>query len=853
MKNRICVWVLIIALFVSALSVPAFAVQESAEQIVNAEKNTIEIKGKAPSGNQNVLVQILKPGIDEAVALEDIVFQKQITTDETGDFSVIFAALSNWESGVYPVKFYYEDGKTEALTLEYKSTKDIGSDFKLLSDAHDVVSVRRILEQYGEEWDFDFGLYSVLDDGAKNKVVECFIESEGKNAINVAEASKIFDSAVIAVATTAYKGEFSDLVVGAYGEYTGFSETSAYKKFSGVADVCRVGNALVTHSFKNSEEAKKYFEIEICLSVIANAKGWYDVNEAIEILGTVLSLDLGTYAEAPEAIGMELSGKNFTLEKFLAELQKQIQKNTGKKVIFVDVEEQTDWASKSVNSLYEAGIVNGVSESLFNPNGSVTREQFAKMIVAMLGETEMNSENSFSDVDNKEWYAPYVAMAKESGIVNGVSETKFGVGQYITREQMATMIYRAGQLIGYTANGIPKVFTDENQISDYAKEAIDALTAGGVINGMSDGSFAPHATATRAEAACMIDNMMCVTGYSANVKSGYMPVSGTDPFVKYKQDFNGLTEKTYKETDKYTFLGWYFVPGSTTYLAALPAPGGKSKYKMPSEQKDMAIAILAEKSEKAGHFDTKPFPLSDDTSGKMRMEMNLYVENDNLSPNYKVFDSEFYSWVHMRGSHIMPLFYLAGDGGLYYYDESGLGVRCGDYEQKQWIHIAIDFDAEKKAYTLYLNDVAIAKNVPYNNKDIKWDGTDSEPGLRKVRVRMSVTPDSAGNSVTYIDDFILAKYTDAPLAIPVKPQTGDNSVRILVSDNVNLTSLNQIEVYVNGVKLTNTGNIENGHYVVSLMNALKHGDAVTVTIGKWLENKNGLLTGTPQTFSYTVQ
>ena len=841
---------------------PVLAANEKAYVLVQDGKNVIELSGEASCGGQNVQVQILKPGFDEAKDLSDIVFQRQVTVDENGMFLTKFTAPLTMKSGVYPVQFFYENGKKETTTIEYKNSADLSADFVYLKEAETVAETRTVIEQYGEEWGFDFTLYIALSNASQNMVIEKFLASGGKMTDNPSQAAVVFADASVAVATAYYTGNFSDLVTGVYGSYTGFSECNAYKEFANQTDLAQIGLALAGKDFENHKDVLEAFETEICLSVISNAKSWFDVDRAVNVIAQLYSLDMNAYSEAPEAIGMALAGKPFDAESFLAAFEREIQKNTGKKVIFKDVFTETDWASESVNALYEAGIVNGTSDVTFEPNGQVTREQFAKMIVSMLGDGEQMYAIAFSDVESNAWYAPYIAMAKESGLVNGVSETEFGVGQPITREQMATMIYRAGLLLGYETSGVPKSFTDSLEISDYAKTAVDALTAGGVINGKADGSFAPKATATRAEAACMIYNLMKKTGYTVNQNTGYRPIQATDPFITYKNNFNQSEEESFNDgADKFSHLGWYFVPGgTTTYLTISPAPNGKGTYEMPftpkqvqDNAKDMAVAIRAEKSTTAGYFDTKPFPLTYETSGKMRLEMNLYIESDNLSPNYKTFDSYFYSWVHMRGDRKMSLFCFTGDGGVHYYDLTNELVRCGSYEQKKWIHVAVDFDAEKEVYTLYLDDVAVAKDIPYNNETFPWDGTEeTEPGLKKVRLRLSVAPDTKGTSVTYIDDFILASYTDAPFVLPEMPKKGDFEIKINLDETIKVETVKYIQVDVNGTDVALT-DMQKDALSFKLSNALQTGDVVTVSVGKWVETTDGVLTGTPQTFKYTVE
>lgn len=158
------------------------------------------------------------------------------------------------------------------------------------------------------------------------------------------------------------------------------------------------------------------------------------------------------------------------------------------------------WASEAISALSNLGIINGMGDGLFSPQLTVTREQFAKMIVGVMGyNVDQAASTNFSDA-NGAWYTPYIAAAVNNGIITGRDNGTFGVGENITRQDMAVIIYRA---LGLSDADIHE-FTDSAQISDYAVSAVSALYNMGIISGYTDGSFAPKDNATRAEAAKML-------------------------------------------------------------------------------------------------------------------------------------------------------------------------------------------------------------------------------------------------------------------------------------------------------------------------------------------------------------
>ena len=159
-----------------------------------------------------------------------------------------------------------------------------------------------------------------------------------------------------------------------------------------------------------------------------------------------------------------------------------------------------DWAKEAVEALYDEKIVSGVGDNKFEPSREVTREEFVKMLAEAFKIPQSDEKINFSDVSESDWFAPYVFAAVAFGTVRGISEDLFGTGKSITRADMAVMAYRAAGLS--KADG--KTFADDGEIPDYAKEAVYALNAAGIISGTGDNKFSPAASANRAEAAKII-------------------------------------------------------------------------------------------------------------------------------------------------------------------------------------------------------------------------------------------------------------------------------------------------------------------------------------------------------------
>lgn len=171
---------------------------------------------------------------------------------------------------------------------------------------------------------------------------------------------------------------------------------------------------------------------------------------------------------------------------------------------FTDIDD-FEWAKEAISALYEKGIINGKANGIFAPDDNVLREEFAKMVVTVISPESANREMNFEDVSEGDWYYDYIKDAYGCGIINGVSETSFGAGISITRQDICVMIANALKMKGVSAEiGDKAQFEDFDEVADYAAEAVAMLTELGVLNGYEDNTFRPNNYATRAEATKMI-------------------------------------------------------------------------------------------------------------------------------------------------------------------------------------------------------------------------------------------------------------------------------------------------------------------------------------------------------------
>lgn len=173
---------------------------------------------------------------------------------------------------------------------------------------------------------------------------------------------------------------------------------------------------------------------------------------------------------------------------------------------FTDVKAD-DWFCDAVKFVYENKIMKGVSDDSFEPDEKLSRAMIVTVIYRMENEPG-GGTNIFGDVKDGEWYSDAVAWASQNGIVNGVSENDFAPNDDLTREQMATIIYRyikfkgGDTSVGENTNILS--YDDAEYISDYAIDAICYAVGSGLMQGDSESTLNPNGTATRAETAMII-------------------------------------------------------------------------------------------------------------------------------------------------------------------------------------------------------------------------------------------------------------------------------------------------------------------------------------------------------------
>lgn len=178
--------------------------------------------------------------------------------------------------------------------------------------------------------------------------------------------------------------------------------------------------------------------------------------------------------------------------------------------VFKDVSE-ISWYYDGVFYCFDNALMKGVGDNMFAPAGKVTREQFVQALANLDGaELEAYSEAAdntpFKDIRAGAWYSDAIEWARANGIVAGISDTAFGLGREVSREQMATMLERYAEYKGRKTDYIYDitVFADNNAISEWALDGVKYAAAFGLFKGDDKGCFNPKGEAARSELATVL-------------------------------------------------------------------------------------------------------------------------------------------------------------------------------------------------------------------------------------------------------------------------------------------------------------------------------------------------------------
>ena len=198
------------------------------------------------------------------------------------------------------------------------------------------------------------------------------------------------------------------------------------------------------------------------------------------------------------------------------------------------------WAHDYIIQATERGFFSGTSSTTFSPDKMMTRAMFVSVLASYSGENISGyTTNKFQDVPKDAWYAHAVAWAYRMGVTSGVTGTKFGPNERISREQLAVLMIRFANYQQFVLPRVRegKLFADSGKCSEYALDSVYTLYRAGIVNGINNSNYNPKGGTTRAEAAVILCQY-------ANAAAKKTSSSERIPLISHRGYSSGAPENT---------------------------------------------------------------------------------------------------------------------------------------------------------------------------------------------------------------------------------------------------------------------------------------------------------------------
>ena len=535
------------------LSATAYAAD--IETYVDFDTRDVYVSGKIDQAAFNRMVSVIISGNDEQY------YVNTVKTTSDGEYTLGFRMPESADTGYYMIEVN-AFGLDEPVEKEFYFAKreDIDGTLALINDARSEREVRSAVEENIAVLNIPEDWYKSLGADGKEAVAAALYASRPYQMIGDATIVANKELAVQAF-RYANDGEKVEAALNRFADiYNINSETASCYDLYQKADLAKAARSIMSgYDSVSIAEVVKAFDESTLLAAVNSARDPLGISELMTEYREVIPFSLATYDKANEEKMAAYLYKSTPMKSMNA-LQKAIENaykqestqpsggssgggggggsssgggggsvrssnsvnlppaaapaptqpaTSGESSVpahdtFNDLG-SFEWAKEAITYLADRNIVSGVGDNRFEPESSVTREQFVLMIVNALGFGDDEATSDFADMPKDHWAYDAVSIACEKGIIFGFSDSEFGTGKSITRQDMAVIAYRASRLAGYEfdeAGGIS--FSDGYEIAEYAKESIAAMSAKGIITGYPDGRFGPADTANRAQAAQII-------------------------------------------------------------------------------------------------------------------------------------------------------------------------------------------------------------------------------------------------------------------------------------------------------------------------------------------------------------
>lgn len=453
----------------------------------------------------------------------------KLTADESRDYIVLLNHKTNEQGFTLVDSFFYSTPANVAQAVGYVNGADTDT-------------IQRQLLDYQRELSLNMSLYDTLDNKSEQPLVAQYVLT-ARNAlpkdtfIRSGEIqNSFFEGCLFYKLRSTENGTALGRLLTEHEIFLKLDSLQAFKTYQNTLDdsgrQAVLQSCLGLKDCDNMEEFKKLFCSKVIVQAVLDAVYWSDIKPIMLENKSHLSAVNPQYFNMRDTSTVDKAIVRQTFEN-TDKLAKRIESlltptpdigspgrgsgggstpvfGSGSKQPSTDNPKENDvqntfydmegysWAAQAVNELSRMGIINGRTADSFAPADNITRDEFVKMLVGLLGLYDTNSSVIFADVRQGEWYYHYVASAYENGIITGMDNGNFGVGHLISRQDICVMVSRGA---GMSAVGGGKSFSDYDSIDSYARESVKALSSNGIIFGMNDDLFAPKMNATRAQAA----------------------------------------------------------------------------------------------------------------------------------------------------------------------------------------------------------------------------------------------------------------------------------------------------------------------------------------------------------------
>ena len=548
----------IFSLFINMI---AFAAEEPS---VTAKQNTrtylveVEAEGLSPLVRYSVIAVPENKEPKDIMNTRSYVYSAQRLADATGKIQLNAGFVASAAGGKYRMLFveaqsekvYYSD------IFDYLSHSDFEDAFARVNQAT-ADTMKGTLDDYGAWLGFDMKEYSLAVDTEKETIAKLFFENRPKTGYLDAEtARESFEQAVLTVLVS--NRELCIPVIEAYGG-------EVAEKLNKVTDI-EIKNAIAdvlsekTYSLVLVLE-KEFDEIIFAGKCRAAETAGVLQRYLLETYDDVLELKLGDYntVRNPSAVfasmlNNQIDGYSSAAELFYSSVEAQLKKEStsldtggsfggggggfggGLPSVQTTTEAENDtatnatasnensslselskysdiadvlWAEEAILALTEKGILSGYGDGTFRPNNTITRAEFVKMLTLAFGFTDGTETLDFLDVEENDWYAPFVRIGVKNNIINGVGNGRFAAQDHITRQDLVVMCKRALDAVDIKINTANNVaFADVDKVADYARDAVLAFYSEDIVSGDENGLFQPNQSATRAEASKIVFGLL---------------------------------------------------------------------------------------------------------------------------------------------------------------------------------------------------------------------------------------------------------------------------------------------------------------------------------------------------------